>query len=47
MLPLVMESIREVKRIGKMDYPGHPSLDKVFLVYGLAKNMISITQLCG
>lgn len=36
----------EIKRIGKLDYPGLPSLDDVLFVKGLTANLISISQLC-
>ena len=35
----------EIKSVGKVDYPGQPSLDKVMLVKGLTTNLISISQL--
>jgi hypothetical protein len=36
----------EIKGIGKLDYPGLPSLDDVLFVKGLIVNLISISQLC-
>ena len=40
------DSKGEIKCVGKVDYPGQPSLDKVMFVKGLTTNLISISQLC-
>jgi hypothetical protein len=36
----------EIKGIGKLDYPGLPSLEDILFVKGLTTNLISISQLC-
>lgn len=36
----------EIKGIGKLDYPGFPSLYDILFVKGLTANIISIIQLC-
>jgi hypothetical protein len=36
----------EIKGVGKLDYPGLPSLDDVLFVKGITANLISISQLC-
>ena len=35
-----------IKSIGKLVYPGLPSLENVMLVEGMTTNLISIIQLC-
>lgn len=36
----------EIKGVGKLDYPGLPSLDGVLFLKGMTTNLISISQLC-